>query len=355
MVVHRSAAERSIVIKGKLNDLLAAFPADVRMYHHSTGTYRGRQGVIHIPQQLDGIVTGIFGVRSRVRSIGCRGGGNPREQSREPRMGWPLRISRQSCYLVSPRSSGESMLDGSGQTVAIIELGGGYRNSDLTVFFNEIGVALPVVSAVSVDHAGNDPTTADSDDGEVMLDIEVAGAVAPKANYVIYFAPNNGDQGFIDAISAAIHDTQRNPSVISISWGGPEDATDQQGITAFHELFVAAAAVGITICVASGDHGTADLDATHWDGKMHVDHPAVDDFVLGCGGTQIRRRPGRRMERWHASFRHECPGTRGWLRQPEGHQRNGDRRAGLSAVQPNSPVSRSITVATQAGASQTLP
>jgi kumamolisin len=38
IVVHRSAAERSIVLKGKLGDLLAAFPADVQMYHHPRGT-----------------------------------------------------------------------------------------------------------------------------------------------------------------------------------------------------------------------------------------------------------------------------------------------------------------------------
>jgi len=52
-------------------------------------------------------------------------------------------------------------------------------------------------------------------------------------------------------------------------------------------VFVAAAAMGITICVAAGDHGTADLDGQHWDGKVHVDHPSVDDLVLSCGGTQI--------------------------------------------------------------------
>jgi kumamolisin len=120
-----------------------------------------------------------------------------------------------------------------------------------------------------------------------MLDIEVAGAVVPGARIVIYFAPNDGDKGFVDAISAAVHDTERKPSVISISWGSPEDSTDAQGIQAYHEIFAAAGALGITICVASGDHGTADLDADHWDGKIHVDHPACDDLVLGCGGTQI--------------------------------------------------------------------
>jgi tetratricopeptide (TPR) repeat protein len=164
--------------------------------------------------------------------------------------------------------------------------GGGYRSGDLQAYFQKIGVRLPTVSSILIDHAGNEPTSADSADGEVMLDIEVAGAVAPGANIAVYFAPNNGDQGFLDAISAAIHDAERTPTVISISWGGPENNNDRQAINAYHELFAAAAVLGITICVASGDHGTADMDALHWDQGMHVDHPACDDLVLACGGTQ---------------------------------------------------------------------
>ena len=50
-VVHRNSAERSIVLKGTLGDLLNAFQADVQIYHHATGTYRGRRGEILIPQE----------------------------------------------------------------------------------------------------------------------------------------------------------------------------------------------------------------------------------------------------------------------------------------------------------------
>jgi kumamolisin len=284
-VVHRSAAERSIVLKGKLGDLLSAFPADLQMYHHATGSYRGRRGEIQIPEKLAGIITGVFGFDTRPKQRSSRrpkaaAAGGPGGENGVAATEFAKRYN-------FPTQSGNVTLDGTGQTIGIIELGGGFRTSDLTVYFQEIGVPLPAVSSISVDHAGNQPTTADSDDGEVMLDIEVAGAVAPNAKIAVYFAPNNGDQGFIDAISAAIHDTERKAAVISISWGGPEDTTDQQGVNAFHELFVAAAAIGTTVCAASGDHGTADEDAQHWDGKIHVNHPAVDDLVLGCGGTQI--------------------------------------------------------------------
>src|SRR5579863_6134536 len=307
IVAHRSAAERSILLKGTLGDLLSLFPANVQMYHHSTGTYRARQCEIQIPTALQGIVTGIFGFDSRpkhrytrVRNAGGPGGGNGVASTEfAKRYNFPQAFQGQ-------------ILDGTGQTIAIIELGGGFRTSDLKVFFNEIGVAPPAVTAISVDHAGNKPTTPDSDDGEVMLDIEVAGAVAPKAKIVVYFAPNNGDQGFIDGISAAVHDKERKPGVISISWGSPESTTDQQGIAAFHEVFVAAAALGITVCVASGDHGTADEDAADWDGKIHVDHPAVDDMVLACGGTQIDGNGNDVVWNDGTPFDKGVPGGGGW-------------------------------------------
>ncbi|MGT2476635.1 S53 family peptidase [Paraburkholderia terrae] len=279
-VVHRSAAERAVVLQGRLGDLLGAFHADVQMYHHAAGTYRGRRGEISLPQELSDIVTGVFGFDTRPKHRA------PYRQKSAAHNG-PGNGNGLAATEFAKRYNFPQQLDGTGQTIAIIELGGGYRRSDLVAFFKEIGVPTPQVSSVSIDHAGNHPSTPDSDDGEVMLDIEVAGAVAPKAKYVVYFAPNVGDQGFLDAISAAIHDSERKPAVISISWGSPEVSTDQQGLNAYHELFAAAASLGITVCAASGDHGTANLDAGHWDGKIHVNHPACDDLVLGCGGTQI--------------------------------------------------------------------
>lgn len=320
VVVHRSASERCVVLKGKLGDLLSAFPADVQMYHHSSGTYRGRRGEITVPEELGGIVTGVFGFDTRPKR---RARQKPFVHARKNDQHTTRRRKRSAVSGPSQRSGVAATefakrynfphnFDGGGQTIAIIELGGGYRNSDLQQFFHEIGIATPRVSSISVDHAGNAPSgDPNSADGEVMLDIEVAGAVVPKANFAIYFAPNNGDKGFIDAISAAVHDAQRKPSVISISWGGPEATTDRQGIKAYHELFAEAGSLGITVCVASGDHGTADEDAGDWDGKIHVDYPASDDLVLGCGGTQIES--GEDVV-WNdgTPFNSNLPGGGGW-------------------------------------------
>jgi kumamolisin len=311
MVVSRSAPDRTIVLKGAVGDLLKLFPAELGVYHHATGTYRGRAGEIHVPEELAGIVTGVFGFDTRPkqrapyrgRAVAMKAG--PGGANGVPATAFADRYN-------FPRDHQGVTLDGSGQTIAIIELGGGFRTSDLAAYFDEIGSPTPSVTAISVDHAGNAPSTPDSDDGEVMLDIEVAGAVVPNARLAVYFAPNRGDKGFLDAIRAAINDSERNPSVISISWGGPESTSDQQGIQAFHELFVTAAAQGITVCAATGDHGTADLDGASWDQQIHVDHPAVDPLVLACGGTQVNGNGADEVWNDGTPFDPGLPGGGGW-------------------------------------------
>jgi kumamolisin len=118
----------------------------------------------------------------------------------------------------------------------------------------------------------------------VMLDIEVVGAIAPQAKIAVYFAPNT-DAGFLDAITTAIHDTTNKPSVISISWGGPESTWTAQAMTAMDQAFQAAATLGITVCIASGDNGSSDSVN---DGGDHVDFPASSSFALACGGTSLQ-------------------------------------------------------------------
>ena len=177
---------------------------------------------------------------------------------------------------------------GAGQTIAVIELGGGFSTSDLDAYFAGLGLPVPSISAVGVDGAsnapGSDPTGADV---EVALDIDVIGAAANGATQVVYFAPNNGDQGFVDAISEAAQASPA-PIAISISWGQSEDAWTAQGRAAMDAAMSDAAALGITVCVASGDNGSGDAVT---DGQPHVDFPASSPHALGCGGTKLLADP----------------------------------------------------------------
>ena len=171
--------------------------------------------------------------------------------------------------------------DGTGQTIAIIELGGGYTQSDLDMYFNGLGLATPSVTAVGVDGGSNSP--GQPADGEVELDIQVAGAVAPKAAQLVYFAANT-DQGFINAIAQAVHTTPP-PIVVSISWGQSEDQWSEQSRNSMDSVFADAAALGVTVTVAAGDNGSSD-DPNSTSG-VHVDFPASSPHVLACGGTQL--------------------------------------------------------------------
>jgi kumamolisin len=172
--------------------------------------------------------------------------------------------------------------DGSAQAIAIIELGGGFSASDLARYFNSLGISKPpAVTAVSV--AGGANTPGGDADGEVMLDIEVIGALAPAANIAVYFAPNT-DQGFYEAISQAAHDTARHTTVMSISWGGPEDGWTAAARAAMESALEDAATLGVTVIVASGDGGSDDGVSG---GAPHVDFPASSPYALACGGTKL--------------------------------------------------------------------
>jgi hypothetical protein len=173
-------------------------------------------------------------------------------------------------------------LTGRGQTIALIELGGGYRESDLSTYFAKVKLSMPSVTSVTVDGATNKPSgDPNGFDGEVEGDIEVAGTVANGAKIVAYFAPNT-DQGFLDSIIRATQDNVNKPAVISISWGGPESSWTHQTLNAFDRAFQQAANKGITVCAAAGDGGATD-GAT----GPNVDFPASSPWVLAVGGTTI--------------------------------------------------------------------
>jgi kumamolisin len=235
------------------------------------GDLRLRSGSIYLPAELEGHVNAVLGLDNRPQA-------KPHFRPAKAAAGTsytPVQVAQ--LYQFPAGASAK------GQTIGLIELGGGFRAADITAYFKTLGQTAPTVTAVSVDKGKNTPGTSSGPDGEVMLDIEVSAAVAPGAAIAVYFAPNT-DQGFIDAISTAVHDTTNKPSVISISWGGPESSWTAQSMAALDTACQAAAAVGVTITVASGDDGSTDgVTGT----ANHVDFPASSPHVLACGGTKL--------------------------------------------------------------------
>jgi kumamolisin len=247
---------------------------------HGDVEHRYREGGLHVPGELAGIVLAVLGLDDRPQaSPQVRQG--PLAAARDAAAAAPVSytpVQVADLYTFPPGT------DGTGQIIAIIELGGGFGTSDLDAYFSGLGIPAPSVAAAGVDggvnQPGQDPSGADL---EVLLDIEVAGGAAPAAHQIVYFAPNS-DRGFVDAVTTAVHATP-TPTVVSISWGQSEDSWTGQARTALDQAIADAAALNVTVCAAAGDNGSADGMT---DGQVHADFPASSPHILACGGTSLR-------------------------------------------------------------------
>jgi kumamolisin len=287
---------RRMMVSGTIAAMQAAFGTTLAAVTsaHPDGSgnvrHRYRTGSLSVPARLSGLITAVLGLDDRpqarpqfrrgpafgARSTADQEDGTGAAPAAPAAAGGPLTAPQVASFYQFPAGT-----DGTGQTVAIIELGGGYTASDLSTYFSGLGLPVPSVTAVGVDGGSNSPGQAA--DGEVELDIEVVGGVAPGAVQVVYFGTNT-DQGFIDAISQAVHATP-SPIAVSISWGQSEDQWSAQSRTAMDQAFADAAALGATVTVAAGDNGSSDDPSEQT--QVHCDFPASSPNALACGGTKL--------------------------------------------------------------------
>lgn len=281
-VTDRGLSRRRLVVSGLVRDFQRAFGVELFEYAHDGASFRGREGGLLISGRIAPLLAGVFGLDDRPAASVRTRVTNPIDDlppwAEAPTAtltgpSWPSQIAQVYEF---PEATGK------GERIAILEFGGGYRNQDLTDYFQKAGISPePETTWVSVDGGVNAPTGGEQD-AEVYLDVEVAGSVAPEAAIVVYFAPNT-ERGFVDAVSAAVHSSP-TPSVLCISWGFPESTWTRQAIDAMEALFDDAAMLGITVLASAGDHGSSDsVD----DGLAHARFPATSPSVTACGGTQL--------------------------------------------------------------------
>ncbi|MGO8946152.1 MAG: protease pro-enzyme activation domain-containing protein [Ktedonobacterales bacterium] len=294
-VVQVSPDQRTVTLSGTAQQISQAFRVKLMKYDSPQGPYRGRLGPVHVPADLQPLIEGIFGLDNRLQA-------RPqivraRREATRAMAAEPVTTDSAGAATVEngvsffPPEVGRiynfpDHLTGEGQCIGLIEFGGGFRASDIAAYFQHVNLPVPQVEAVSVDGTPNQPGANPDIDGEVMLDIEVAASLAPAAKIVVYFAQFT-EQGWIRAVTTAVHDRRNKPSVLSISWGFTEgqDIWTSQAVRAVNQTFQSAALLGVTICCASGDDGSEDQLA---DGHAHVDFPASSPYVLACGGTSLR-------------------------------------------------------------------
>lgn len=171
-----------------------------------------------------------------------------------------------------------SGLEGGGR-LALVELGGGWLDSDMQRFFGSIGQPVPHITDVSVDGTENSKQRPRTDaDVEVALDLQVMGsayflATGKEAIIRIYWAQD---------ISSAIQSAARDGcSVCSISWGADEQNWGREAGLHLDSVAAAANTFGTTVFAAAGDNDSSDGGPT----PANVDLPASSPHVIACGGT----------------------------------------------------------------------
>jgi kumamolisin len=276
---------RSMRVSGTAAAMEAAFKPGLSILRSARqGEYRGRQGPLMIPAELNGIVTGIFGLdqrrmaRRKVEAVAAN-----QAHALSPLM--PADLEKR--YNFPPG-------DCAGQSIAIAEFGGGYFAEDAAAYCNKFQRSEPNIRAIAVDAPAltlqqilalpkpqRDQQLGDSI--EVMMDVQIIAGLCPKANISVYFSTFD-QRGWVDLLNAVI---AARPVALSISWGLAEDdpSWSANAIAAINDRLNACRLLGITTCVAAGDDGSGDqLD----DGRAHTDFPSSSPYVLSVGGTMLK-------------------------------------------------------------------
>ena len=292
VVTRNEPASARLGIGGTVADISEAFGVKLLDYSHpKLGDFHARTGPVMLPTELGDAITGVFGLNNqRVMHRLPR-----RRQSVDPR----LAASSQSRSWFIPTELAQIYnfpeADASRQCIGLLEFGGGVEPADVAAYFQKIGVPAPAIQIVAVDGVGTDPTADPDSTGEVMLDVDIAGALAGGAKVAVYFSTFD-EKGLVDILSTVINDSTNDPAVLSVSWGWDENQPFNNGILwsaaaidHVNQSLLAVAQLGITVCVSTGDDGA---EAQVQDGHAHVNFPATSPYVLAVGGTTLHARQG---------------------------------------------------------------
>ena len=289
VVTRNEPASARMGLAGTADNINAAFGVTLMDYENpKLGAFHARTGPVNVPPEVADAITGVFGLNNhRMLHRGFRAAHNLAPQMATPHRSWFIPTELAPVYHF-PNANAQQ------QCIGLLEFGGGVETSDVASYFSQIGSAAPTVQVVAVDGVSTDPRSDPESTGEVMLDIDVAGGLGAGATLAVYFSTFD-EKGLVDCLSKVINDSTNDPSVVSISWGWDENESfnnagviwSPAAIKHCNQSFLAAAQLGITVCVSTGDDGS---EAQMNDGRAHVNFPATSPYVLAVGGTTLHVR-----------------------------------------------------------------
>ena len=276
-------ATRCVALHGTAGCYAAAFATRLGRYDGPGGAARSHDGGIQLPPALAAIVQSVLGLDDRRAIHSC---------IRRGRLAPPggtafLPDHLAAAYRLPPDC------DGTGQRIGLIGFAAAAPQADLDAFCALLGIPKPVLRIVPV---GTDtlapeipPTREHARDRDALAAmLELLAALAPRAELVLRLAAPT-ERGCIDALAQAVHGADPALDVLCLGWAGPEEGWSVQAALAIDDLLADAAALGITVCAASGDDGAGSAPGSD---QAAVSLPASSPFALACGGTALRLSAG---------------------------------------------------------------
>jgi subtilase family serine protease len=299
--------------EGTVAQAAAAFSTTFGMYSIQGLTLRSPSAEVSIPDTFAGVVSGVIGLDDSAQLIHTNhttGDAPPPAAfvSAEPCSSYWAQ--QQAVGFTNPYGNGplpytpcgytpqqikgayglgSTSLDGSGQTVAIIDA---YAAPTIVADVNQWSISRGVpqlhggqFSQVVAPGTYNHPERGLKQDpqgwyGEETLDVEAVHGMAPGADIVFVGAPNN----FQDMDAALNHVVDRGlAQIVSNSYGWDTELLPPGVIKPFEDTILQGAIEGIGIYFSSGDNG----DESLVEGYVTADWPASSPFVTAVGGTTL--------------------------------------------------------------------
>ena len=326
---------RQVHLIGSADAMAKAFGVDLAMYQHRRTRTRFRCPTcdISIPASLKGVIVSVFGLNDMPVVV---------RDSAIAKVSHPAHLAAADPKTVFPASFYPNEVadlynfpdtKGANQRVAVLEFGGGFDPAVLSSYFKK-NIKLPAEPTVNPIFILNTQMQLDDANttGEVYLDVEIIGAMAPQATIDVYFAPWSG-AGYLNAITQAIHNDDY--AAISISYALDEDlrgTPDDPGWPglnhAVDEAFRDAAAIGVPVFISTGDRGSGSDQAklgqrpiTIQTPVAHAGFPASSPYATAVGGTLLY--PKEKQYDKEVVWNELGPSRRGQFQDPTGATKSG--------------------------------
>ena len=238
--------------------------------------FRGHAEAVSVPAEIAPAMVGAFGLDAR--PVGTYGPVVPAAESATVS---PMQL--RSAYRLPPG------IDGTGQAIGVISLGGRVDRSDLILGALKFGLPAPALTIVPTRSAPWAPEVsvahpARADDQALALATQVPATLATGAQLVVYAAANTG-QGLVDAIAAAIADRERRPSVLLMTWTSAEEEgmLSRALARSLASMFETAGALGITVVATTS---LARMPGRR-SRRRRTPYPSAAPHVLACADTDL--------------------------------------------------------------------